>query len=256
MLQAYIDDSGWDGQSPVFVLAGYVAKQEQWEAFALEWQKALDHPEPAPIAVLKTNQIYRNNVPNTMFHGWTNEQRDERLKLLIRAISNHVLHGIVSVIPIEPYQRLMKGKFNPDALDQPYFLSFFGVLVRLLKLSHTLKLGDKLDLIFDEQAIDKAMLTAQFEKCMAVAPPRLRELCAGMPKFKSDEEALPLQAADLLAWHARRYYYDQYSGKEPQNEISNVFFAHMFLPEHDIFDAWTEERLIEVQQVLQKSVKK
>lgn len=91
MLQGFIDDSGWDGQSPVFVLAGYVAKAEQWEAFSDEWQKVLDHSDPAPIQVLKTNQIYRNNVPNTIFHGWTNEQRDDRLKMFIAAIRRHAM---------------------------------------------------------------------------------------------------------------------------------------------------------------------
>ena len=127
MLQAFIDDSGWDGQSPVFVLAGYVAKAEQWEAFSTDWQLALDCPDPAPLQVLKTNQIYRNNVPNTNFYRWTDKQRDDRLKMFIAAINRHVMHGIVSVIPIEPYRRLMSGKFKLLLLDRPYFLAFFDI---------------------------------------------------------------------------------------------------------------------------------
>ncbi|MBR1142234.1 DUF3800 domain-containing protein [Bradyrhizobium sp. AUGA SZCCT0431] len=243
MLQAFIDDSGWDGQSPVFVLAGYVAKTEQWDAFSAEWQKALDHPDPASIKVLKTNQIYRNNVPNTIFHGWTEEQRDDRLKMFIAAINRHAMHGIVSVIPIEPYRRLITGKFKLEQLDQPYFLAFFGIIIQLLRLTERLKLDDKLEFVFDEQSINKPVLEAEFEKCMAVSPPRAKSLCAGMPKFKSDNDALPLQAADLIAWHARRYYFDQYSGRNPQDQPSNVFFAHMFEPKHDIFSLWTEEKI-------------
>jgi hypothetical protein len=42
MLQAHIDDSGWDGVSPVFVLAGYVAKKEQWDSFSDQWRATLD----------------------------------------------------------------------------------------------------------------------------------------------------------------------------------------------------------------------
>jgi len=255
VIQGFIDDSGGDGRSPVFVLAGYVAKAEQWEAFTDEWQKVLDYPDPTPIKFLKTNQIYRNNVPNTDFYGWTDKQRDARLKMFIAAIRRHVLHGIVSVVPMEPYERLMKGKFNLAMLDRPYFLSFFGILINLLKLTHDLKLDDKLDLIFDEQNVRKEVLAAEFDKCMALAPPELHKLCGGMPIFGSDHDALPLQAADMLAWHARRYYYDECSGKNPVNEASNVFFAHMFDLKHDIFDFWTEPRLVEVHRALMRGGK-
>ena len=43
-LQASIDDSG-RGQKPVFVLAGYVAKSDDWGAFSDEWEIAL-HERP------------------------------------------------------------------------------------------------------------------------------------------------------------------------------------------------------------------
>jgi hypothetical protein len=244
MLRAFIDDSGLDGQSPVFVLAGYVAKAESWEQFSIERQATLDHTNPAPISVLKTKDIYRNRVPNTIFHGWTDEQRDERLKMFIQAINRHVLHGIISVIPLEPYQRLMKGKFKLEMLDQPYFLSFFGILISLLRLTHKLKLDDQIELIFDEQTVDKVTLTVEYERCMSVAPAEVKKLSAGMPTFGSDNELLPLQAADLIAWHARRYYYDLFRGKKPENAISNVFFAHMCDLKHDIVDVWTEEKLM------------
>jgi hypothetical protein len=244
LLQAFIDDSGWDGQSPVFVLAGYVAKTEQWEAFSTEWQAALDYPDPATITALKTNQIYNNNIPNTLIHGWTNKQRDDRLKMFIAAINRHAMHGIVSVIPIEPYRKLMIGKFKLRLLDQPYFLAFFDIVIQILRLTERLKLHDKLEFIFDQQSVNKRLLEAEFEKCMEVSPPKAKALCGGMPKFKSDNDALPLQAADLIAWHARRYYFDEYSGRNPHTHPSNVFFANMFKPKHDIFSLWTEQKLV------------
>ncbi len=241
MLQACIDDSGWDGTSPVFVLAGYVAKAEAWDAFADEWRALLDK---ASVKVLKTTDIYRNRVHGTRYHGMTDEIRDELLKDLIRAVNRHALYGIVSVIPLEPYRRIFKGNFSLEALDRPYFLSFFGVLISLLKMTHRLKLDDKIDFIFDTQdSENKLILTREYERCMEAAPPSVKILCGGMPSFKKDDEFPPLQAADMLAWHARRYYSDQFSGKEPTKEQSNVFFAHMFYPEHDIFDAWTEDKL-------------
>src|SRR6266851_757494 len=40
--QAYIDDSGSEPQSPVFVLGGFIAPHEKWASFSEEWQAALD----------------------------------------------------------------------------------------------------------------------------------------------------------------------------------------------------------------------
>ena len=39
-MQAFIDDSQSDGE--VLVLAGYLARFEQWERFSLDWQELLD----------------------------------------------------------------------------------------------------------------------------------------------------------------------------------------------------------------------
>jgi hypothetical protein len=40
VLQAFIDDSG-NGQPPVLVLAGFVARAESWATFADKWRAAL-----------------------------------------------------------------------------------------------------------------------------------------------------------------------------------------------------------------------
>jgi hypothetical protein len=176
------------------------------------------------------------------------------LVALTKVINAHVEHGIVSVIPIEPYQRILRGKFNPEALDRPYFLSFFGVMTQLLVITSRLKLDDRIDFIFDTQENEsRALLHSEYDRFIGLAPPDVRALSGGPPSFRKDEEVLPLQAADMIAWLARRYYYDLYSGKDPTKEPSNVFFANLFKPEHDVFDAWTEDRIQEVADTLLQS---
>src|SRR5262249_39879107 len=110
MLQAFIDDSGWDGASPVFVLAGYVAQAHQWKEFGAEWQAVLDLEEPRKLQFLKMNEAHRLGDSSSQFYGWSKTERDERLKKFIKAISRHALHGIISVVPIEPYVRLFTGQ--------------------------------------------------------------------------------------------------------------------------------------------------
>jgi hypothetical protein len=188
MLQAFIDDSGWDGQSPVFVLAGYIAKEKQWEDFSQDWQAVLDLHEPRPLRFLKTHQAYRLDYRESQFYGWTEAERDERLKKLALIINKHVEHGIISVIPIEPYRRIFAGKFKTDALDRPYFLSFFGIMVRLLQVAHRIH-EDRIDFIFDTLGGEsKALLVQEYEKFLNVAPPEARALAPAIPKFECEQE--------------------------------------------------------------------
>jgi hypothetical protein len=56
MLQAFVDDSGSDPASRMFILAGFAATVPQWEHFSDEWQRVLD-TEPS-IAYYKNNQVY------------------------------------------------------------------------------------------------------------------------------------------------------------------------------------------------------
>jgi hypothetical protein len=151
----------------------------------------------------------------------------------------------------------MKGKFNPTALDRPYFLAFFAIMTGLLTLTKKLNLDDKIDFIFDSQdSENKVMLMTEYDKFLSVAPPGVKELSGGYPILKKDEEVRPLQAADMLAWHARRYYFDLDRGKDPTKEPSNEYFANLFLPENDVIDIWTEEKLRGAANALYRSVSK
>jgi hypothetical protein len=244
MLEAFFDGSGWDGKSPAYVLAGYLAKKERWADFSNEWYRILRPPQGRQLPYLKANDVYRLKSYQSTFHGWSEQERDERLIEFVKAINRHVMHGIVSVMPVAPYVRLMKGKFNPSALDRPYFLSFFGVMTQLLLVTQRLQLDARIDFIFDIEGGDShSLLHSEYERFISVAPEPIHQLCSASPRFERDEDFAPIQAADLLAWHARRYYFDLFSGKEPIKKPSNVFFANLFKPEHDILDLWDEARI-------------
>jgi hypothetical protein len=254
MLQAFIDDSGNDGKSPVFILAGYIASAENWERFSNEWEKTLKPEDGMNLGVLKMADVYRNRVRGSRYYGWADDQRDQRLKSLIKVINSHALHGIVSIVPYKTYDAFIKGKFNPPSLDRACFLSFFGIMTRLLAVAQQLKLDDRIDFIFDSQdSENKPLLMAEYDRFISLAPPEIRALSGGYPEFKRDEDSLPLQAADMLAWHVRRYYFDLYNGKDPTKEPSNIYLANLFKPAHDVLDIWDKARIKQVADVLSKS---
>ncbi len=255
MLQGFIDDSGNDGKSPVFVLAGFMSSVERWEAFSDEWDRVLKPADGFQLEVLKMTDVYRNRVRGARYYGWPDDDRDDRLKKLIKVINTHAMHGIISVIPYEPFNRIIKGKFNPHSLDRPYFLSFFGVMTQLFKVTHSLKIDDKVEFIFDTQdSENKPLLMAEYERFISAAPPEVQAMSAGYPNFKRDEDFSPLQAADMLAWHARKYYVESFHGRDPTKDPSHPYLANLLMPEHDIIDIWDEARIKAVVDILEKTI--
>jgi hypothetical protein len=60
------------------------------------------------------------------------------------------------------------------------------------------------DYIFDESG-DSGMEAQMWYPAMkATAHPEVASLMGSTPEFRKDEDMLPLQAADLVAWHKRR----------------------------------------------------
>lgn len=245
ILQSYIDDSGNDTRSPAFVLAGYLATVDQWDAFSIEWQSVLDIQDPRPLKKMRMNDAVQLRKSRSPFYGFTEDERDRRLQKFALVPGRHAQHGIISVIPKDSYRRIFKEKFGIEQLDRPYFLSFFGVMANFANIVDKLTLGNKVEFIFDtEDREDKGLLMKEFEKFVSCAPDRIKSIISGFPQFKRDDDMLPLQAADMLAWHARRYYYELEQGLDPKLQRSNPYFAHLCEPKHDIIDVWTEERLL------------
>jgi hypothetical protein len=252
MLQVFIDDSGWDGSSPVFVLAGYIAPEKQWEEFSDEWQEVLDLPEPNPIPFLKGVEAYSLDNHNRPFFGWTAEQRDARLGKFVSVINNRVTNAIVSVVPIEPYRKLFRGKFTAEQLDRPYFFSFFGMIVRLVKIAKSLGETGPIDIIFDTLGGEsKAFMIDQYEKFLQVTPEEFRSYCPPLPKFENEQDFKPLQAADLLAWHVRRHYFErEVLNKDPTLEPSNIHLVKLLSRPDDPFIIWEDHQLADAARAL------
>jgi len=245
MLSAYIDDSGWDGKSPVFVLAGYLSSTEKWSAFSDEWRAVRDLQEPRPLPYLKMADAYQLKKRTSVFYGWTEDERDARLKKFCPVINRHVEHGIAIVVPIEAHRKYFRGLFAPEALDRPYFLSFFSLASLIAAVVRKVGYGEKVELIYDTQENEsKSFFMEQFEKFMQAAPPSAAGLF-NIPKWEDDKDVLPLQAADMLAWHIRRYFYDYMGGRDPANGDSHACLANIVKPRHDIVYVWDEEKLMQ-----------
>ena len=80
MLTAFIDDSGSEGQGPVFVLAGHLSRTEVWSAFATRWQQVLDEAQSLPYFKMKEAHRLHDVFPDDDLGGRSKPATDERLK--------------------------------------------------------------------------------------------------------------------------------------------------------------------------------
>jgi hypothetical protein len=72
------------------------------------------------------------------------------------------------------------------------------------------------DYVFDEKGDAGAEALLWYSATKDAQQPDIRNLMGSTPVFKSDEEVLPLQAADLVAWRYRRLL----EGREDDPELA------------------------------------
>jgi len=196
-LTAYLDDSkGGD----IFVLAGYLARAEEWEPeFAYRWQGVLDNA-PHPLAEFKAGDCRHGT--GEFRKNWTKEQRHSLTKrcvdLLVSRPVIAVGFGVVgsAVRDSGPFQDV-----NPRSVRDPFagihYAAFSGFLCLLLRLAEEVYEVDKIRIVCDKQPGLECYLRRVFELTMAYRPELERRI--GSPLFEHSDEVLPLQAADLIA---------------------------------------------------------
>src|SRR5438876_60990 len=89
MLKAFVDDSGSGGDSPWYVLAGYVGTVEAWDTFDEPWRKVLDGPPK--LDYFKASEVLR---PERQWGAFSPSERDGRVNSLIQVIGNHALRSV------------------------------------------------------------------------------------------------------------------------------------------------------------------
>jgi hypothetical protein len=216
-LQAFIDDSYTpDG---VFVLAGHVASAEAWAAFAREWEEMLPH------GVLDRYGKHHFKMAEMA----SNPERMARVAGFYRLIEKHVALSVSCRFDVRHLRQaqsrlwLLKRPIHWEPFDNPYIMAFRclvdGFHNYRPNIADILPLDQKVDFFFDEQT-EKKMILSSWDSYMDSRPPETRGLYGTTPRFESDNDFLPLQAADLWAWWVR--YWGE---REPDKDLTTCDFG-------------------------------
>jgi hypothetical protein len=233
-MEAYVDDSG-SGDPPVFLLAGFVAGAERWAEFSEHWIEALRGPPKPDYFKMAEAAAFEGQ-----FKGWSEPDRDARLAKLVGIIKDHVLVGVSSVVYHHDYSEVISDKLSKET-DAPYWLMYHAIMELVYRWELANGIREKINFIFDEQFKQSDMAQASWSVYYDQSPAEFKELFGDRPVHKNNVDTWPLQAADMLAWHIRRSYYEQESG--------NTFFSPTMEVLRSIggaHDLWTKERLQEI----------
>jgi len=198
MYQAFSDDSmGGEGEKTL-LLAACVQKYPAWADFAFSWEAAL--VKQPSIKYFKMREA-RGLIGE--FQGWRPTTRDRKIELLSRVIADYDVKTISAwvsrrefwevVTPIIPYQ-----------IRHPYGFLFYAIIIKLAHWQHRAGMTLPVDFVFDEQGSIGAETVVWYQAIKSWQPPHIRALMGSTPIFRDDKMILPLQAADIVAWHTRR----------------------------------------------------
>jgi hypothetical protein len=202
LLHAFVDDSSSTLGEKRYLLAGFILPDATWKAFEVMWASELRKPRPLDALHMAS-----------CFHGFTKEQRIRKLAGLCGVIGAFRPMSIACSVSQADFIEVYRDNVPYD-FRHPYFLCFFGIINATLHIASKSAVPVPVEFTFDDQgnvgrnALIWNALIQQF------LPEEIRALAPSLPNFASDSESLPLQAADMLAWHMRRSYDFELSSAE------------------------------------------
>lgn len=213
--QVMADDSGCGGQGPL-VIAGLIGQAEAWGRFADQWVDCL-HQSPR-IEYFKMREAAGR--PTGEFYGFTATQRDDKLKALVKIIDDFeftalhltldlAAHAKAFDLPVAaPKVRGGKSVKKTQKLlaiaTNPYFVTYHTFMsAACFHLWEEEGSRETFDFIVDEHPSLGAPTSAWYPAMLTLMEEPQRSIMPSKPIPRNDEEFMPLQAADMIAWLQR-----------------------------------------------------
>lgn len=206
-IQAWIDDSGGKGQSPVVVFAGWIGKAEDWANFSDDWVQCLaSRPK---INYLKMREAASKTG---QFEGMLPEFRNKKLRDLAKVITKYDFSAYWYISDMEAFSDTL-AKFYRRPFSDYYFWAYMQTMMGIGYGVSSEGHDEKIEIIFDEHDIfspDAKRWYPRIRRSLrqsaeqnAIAR-KIFQVMPIKPRFRDDIKFVPLQAADMLAWSINR----------------------------------------------------
>lgn len=198
-LSAYFDDSGSDAGDRDLVFAGLVNGNDAWEQFTTAWRAALAQaPAIAHLKMVEANGL------RGQFAGWTREARDRKLGVMAEVIHSFRPQWTFDFSISRAEYETHVSPASPRGLSTAYFATTFGAVSTVARYLATEGITTPVAFTFDEQKGVSKDVALFFDYMVENLEPEAQALIKLPIGYGNDMSDLPLQAADMLAWHIRR----------------------------------------------------
>jgi hypothetical protein len=118
-----------------------------------------------------------------------------------------------------------------NSLRHPYILLFYALLIKVAQWQYDAGQRVPTDFVFDEQGSVGAEAVAFYSYYKRIQKPEIAALMGSTPIFRDDKLILPLQAADMVAWHKRRRIEnpDELDADSPTALLEDLNYAEVHL---------------------------
>ena len=229
MVECYLDESGTDEQSPTAVVGGFLLRRREHFWLRDAWANALSkHGVEPPIHM-------REFGPHGRFKSLRHHQRRALFADLQHIINDNKRFSIAATLTTERYRQYFSGAFTEKEMGV-YGMCFLVLAVMLGKHADATGYTEIIPFLMDtgnpykQHVVDAHnFLTTTFQHTYPIHP--------GSLTFVSDTDDPAIEAADVIAWTARRKLVGQFNnGFEPLEEI--LAEQHM---EQPLEDGWMDE---------------
>lgn len=200
-VQAYVDDSKSEVGEQRLVLAGYINTAEKWARFSDAWW--LELRRPPSIEYMK---MVEANGLRGQFAGWSATDRDNKVADLARILRHWAPVSIHASISQKRVKEVLQP-IAPHVMTSAYSYCFTALMIPLaiMQANDPRLMQVPIDFMFDEQEGLGEETKFLYQAIRLQQPPKVRKVLSLEPVFRDDKLVMPLQAADMLAWHIRRH---------------------------------------------------
>ena len=200
-------ESGFQG---CYAVAGYITGAEVWQRdIAEDWQRALDaHPK---ISYFRMRECFAGiegkpqEDEGSPFFGMSTNDAKQKLETVVSVLEKHArkIISVESIITWDCFTHAL-SEADKDLLQSPYYFCVNGMVDGCRQALRDMKREAPVAFVLDERPdVSESILRAWF---MTKDSSPEDAAIMGAISFADDKKCLPLQCADLLAWHARRQF--------------------------------------------------
>jgi hypothetical protein len=211
-LKGYFDESG-SSDSSHLVVAGFIAEAEHWLEFNNQWAAALrDYSVP----FFKAQWF---NKRKKFFQSWDENRQRGFMGRLLTAIRNAKTVPVACAVPVVDYDEIVKPGKIRNKIGSAYTLCAAQCFRYGGKWATKRGYTEPVEYVFDAGHKNKGEFGEAHQKFWN-GEDRQRFLLGGL-SFRDDQQVLPLQSADLLAYEMTQYL-SGYVSRHPMSEIQEM----------------------------------